>query len=556
MQQLHPLSWLVAAAALQSAPQPAAPGPQAEPAPEHSGPAEWGPREVEHLMNRAGFGATREDLARGLELGPAGLVRDLAREAEWERVEPVLIRWEDFDLDPAGVPVPPEQSKYKDVSRKQAAEIKSELARTDHAQFMDYVDAYFRSMIDGDAPLNDRMTLFWHGFFTTASPVVLRKFELINQHQFLRENALGNFRTLLHGIVRDPGMLQYLDNNTNVAGHPNENLARELMELYSLGEGNYTEVDVREAARALTGAHAGADGLFSIHEDEHDAGLKTVLGVTGPLKGAELVEILLDQEACPRWVAWRILSYFEGLPPTEERLADYAAFLREHDYELRPFMERLLLDPAFYRDEVVAARVQSPIDFIVGACRKTGLEPAPYVPFRITVELGEGLYQPPSVKGWEGGESWITSNLLLQRGNSLGALLGTLPTPPAAEEQEGTMGEPAMMEPGLEERARGALVSQMYQLAKVHEWHRELALAADFRALEVQDDRELARAALEEWLAIEAPERLVDEAAGFLARERERRGIEADSVLESDQAEDILRSLAHLVFSLPEAQLG
>jgi uncharacterized protein (DUF1800 family) len=142
-------------------------------------------------MNRAGFGATREDLERGLELGPAGLVQDLAREAEWERVEPVLIRWEDFDLDPAGVPVPPEQSKYKDVSRKEAAEIKSELARTDHAQFMDYVDLYFRSMIDGDAPLNDRMTLFWHGFFTTASPVVLRKFELINQHQFLRENALG-----------------------------------------------------------------------------------------------------------------------------------------------------------------------------------------------------------------------------------------------------------------------------------------------------------------------------------------------------------------------------
>lgn len=118
------------------------------------------------------------------------------------------------------------------------------------------------------------------------------------------------------------------------------------------------------------------------------------------------------------------------------------------------------------------------------------------------------------------------------------------------------MDGPAMMELGLEERARGALVSQMYKLAKTHEWRRELALAADFRTLEVQGDRELAQAVLEEWLAIEPPERLVSEAAGFLARERARRGIEAASVLESDQAEEILRSLAHLVFSLPEAQLG
>jgi hypothetical protein len=107
MLQLHPLPWLVAAAALQSAPQPAGPGPQAEPAPEHSGPEEWGPREVEHLMNRAGFGATLEVVVLGLELGPAGLVRDLSREAVWERVEAVLIRWEDFDLDHSGVPVPP-----------------------------------------------------------------------------------------------------------------------------------------------------------------------------------------------------------------------------------------------------------------------------------------------------------------------------------------------------------------------------------------------------------------------------------------------------------------
>ena len=520
---------------------------------------EWGPRQVEHLMNRAAFGATHADLARGLESGPEGLLRELARAPEWERVEPVLIRWEDFDLDPAGVPVPPEKSKYKHVTRREAARIKSELARADHAQFMEYVDGYFRSMLAGDAPLNDRMTLFWHGFFTTASPVVLRKFELINQHQFLREHALGNFRTLLHGIVRDPAMLQYLDNNTNVAGHPNENLARELMELYSLGEGNYTEVDVREAARALTGAHAGGDGRFRFDSDVHDAGDKTVLGTTGPLRGAELVEILLEQEACPRWVAGRILGYFEGVPPSEERLADYAAFLLEVDYAIRPFVERLLLDPDFYRDEVVGARVQSPIDFLVGACRKTGLDPAPSVPFRMTVELGEGLYQPPSVKGWEGGETWITSNLLLMRGNCIGALLGTLPEPGPVEGSSGattgseaTEPEMAAFGPAL---ARDELVREVYQLAKTHDWERELHLAAPFRARGVSDE-ELAGAALEEWLAIEVPPRLEAAAQAFLERERERLGLGEASLLHSEHAEAVLRGLAHLVFSLPEAQLG
>ena len=392
------------------------------------GDLEWSPRQVEHLMNRAGFGATGAEIAAALEATPAEFVERLCWPSDqWQRLEPTLIRWEDFDLDPRGVPVPPEQSKYQGMSRKEASQIKSELARIDHRQFMEYMDAYFASMIAGADPLNDRMTLFWHGFFTTASPVVMRKFELLNQHQFLREHALGNFKDLLHGIVRDPGMLQYLDNNTNVKGHPNENLARELMELYSLGEGNYTEVDVREAARALTGCHANPEGLYEFKAEHHDDGEKTVLGTTGKLQGAELVEILLAQEACPRWVALRILTYFEGVAPSEERLAEYAAFLREQDYEILPFMRRLFLDPEFYRPLVVGARVQSPIDYFVGMCHKLDLDPADFVPYRMTLELGEGLYQPPSVKGWEGGETWMTNALLMQRGNFAGVLLGTLP---------------------------------------------------------------------------------------------------------------------------------
>ena len=224
---------------------------------------EWNARNAEHLLNRAAFGATSGEIDAAVQRSPAEVVAALMTpRGEWKRVEPVLIRWEDFDLDPTGVPLPKEQSKYKDVPRKEMFQRMNELRGIDRKQFMDYADQWFRAMIDGEDPLRDRMTLFWHGFFTTASAVVKRKFELLNQHQFLRENALGNFKDLLHGIVRDPAMLQYLDNNTNVKGHPNENLARELMELFSLGEGHYTEVDVREAARALTGAHANPEGLY------------------------------------------------------------------------------------------------------------------------------------------------------------------------------------------------------------------------------------------------------------------------------------------------------
>jgi uncharacterized protein (DUF1800 family) len=508
---------------------------------------EWTPQQVEHLFNRAGFGATREEIAAGLQVTPAAFVdRLLEDHRRWEPVEPTLIRWEDFDLDPRGVPVPPEQSKYKDVSRKEAAQIKSELARTDHRQFMEYVDRYFDSMISGEDALNDRMTLFWHGFFTTASPVVLRKFELIHQHQFLREHALGNFRDLLHGIVRDPGMLQYLDNNTNVRGHPNENLARELMELYSLGEGNYTELDVREAARALTGCHANPEGRYEFDPEHHDDGEKTVLGRTGKLGGAELVEILLAQDACPRWVSGRLIGYLEGAPPSEERLAKYAALLRESDYELRPLLRALFLDPDFYRPEILGARVQSPIDYLVGMCRKLELDPAAYVPFKMALELGEGLYQPPSVKGWEGGETWMTNALLMQRGNFAGILLGTLPEVTAE----------AGAEMALEDRARGALVGSLGELAKLSQWERKLDLHGRLASRGPLDDAELVRAALEDWLAIEPTEHVQQALLEHLRRERERLELGARPVLECDQAEAILRRMAHLVFSLPEAQLG
>jgi hypothetical protein len=505
---------------------------------------EWNARNAEHLLNRAGFGGTPRDVQAAVAAKPEGLIDVLmTAHREWERLEPVLIEWEDFDLDPTGQPVPPEKSRYKGVPRKKQFQIMDKLRATDRLQFMDYSDRWFRAMISYDDPLRDRMTLFWHGFFTTASPVVKRKYELLNQHQFLRANALGSFRDLLHGIAVDAAMLQYLDNNTNVKEHPNENFARELMELYSLGEGNYSEVDVREAARALTGCHANPAGRYEFRPEHHDDGEKTILGVTGKMRVGELVDVLLAQEACARWVAYRILRYLEGAEPSAERLDEYADFLRESDYAITPFLRRLLLDPTFYRDEIVGARVESPVDFIVGMCRKLDLVPADHALYRLTEILGEGFYLPPTVKGWDGGEAWITNDRLMQRGNCAGVLLGAL--------------APSSMSGGeLEVRASGEAVIRLGRIAQITTWKRGLNMRGMVHKSNATTDSEIVDAVLRRLLAVEPPAHLRAQMLAHLERERVAAELGHTPLLETSDVEMVLRRLSHLILSLPEAQLS
>src|SRR5258707_11922983 len=175
---------------------------------------------------------------------------------------------------------------------------------------------------------------------------------------------------MLAGMPKDPALLTYLDNQVNKKGNPNENLARELLELFSLGIGNYQEQDIKEIARALTGRGVDGHGLYSYNKGAHDDGEKSFLGEKGKFDGDDVVRIVLAQGACPRYVARRILAYLEGAEPAKERLAEYAAFLRAQNYELRPFLKKLFLDPAFYREEILGARVQGPVEFLVGMSRR------------------------------------------------------------------------------------------------------------------------------------------------------------------------------------------
>jgi uncharacterized protein (DUF1800 family) len=288
----------------------------------------WDARAVEHLYNRAGFGARPSEIKAGVAIGQAALVEQLVS----QRVDVDPFFWDKTDA--------PDPREMRDLPAEERQQKLREFREKDRRQLIEYSGWWLDRMASGEDPLRERMVLFWHGFFTSSVEEVQRSWLLVRQNQLVREKALGSYAELLSAMLRDPAMLTYLDNQVNRRGNPNENLARELMELFSLGVGNYTEKDVQEAARALTGRGISRGGEYEFHPRLHDDGKKTVLGVTGKLDGDGLVAILLKQDACPRWVAKRLLAYFEGVEPSPERLADYAAFLRKSDYQLQPFLRR------------------------------------------------------------------------------------------------------------------------------------------------------------------------------------------------------------------------
>ena len=510
----------------------------------------WNRRTVEHLLNRAAFGGTQAEIDAALAHSPEEVVAGLFEaRADWVRVEPQLVVW-----------LEPEEIARLQLPKEVAQAERLRIRQLDSVQFLDYADAWFASMLGHDDPVRDHMALFWHGFFTTSFKVVRRKFELINQHQLLRYHALESYADLLAAIVRDPAMLQYLDNNTNVKGHPNENLARELMELFSLGEGNYTEVDVREAARALTGYNCTAYGGFAFYPEQHDTGQKTVLGVSADLDADDLVQILLDQPACARWIAGKVIAYFEGPWPSIERQGRYAALLRASNYELRPLLETLFLDPDFYRDEVVGSRVQGPIEWMVAAARKLEITPPQYYVYRATESMGQCFYNPPTVEGWHDGESWITNDTLMHRGNCIGVLLDCFELPDKAE-----LERLLAMPEGVDEVQTTELVSRNAMEKTVHrlghlifpaDWDATTSLADRLRDAGATSDEAIVAWMVEELLAITPPVATHDLLLDFLAQERSLRGLGRTPLLDTDGRDLVLRRLAHMLFSLPEAQLG
>jgi uncharacterized protein (DUF1800 family) len=274
-------------------------------------------------------------------------------------------------------------------------------------------------MIHTPRPFTERMTLFWHNHFATSIAKVNRTVAMFKQNLLLRQYALGKFHPFLLDMSKDVAMLVWLDSNSNVKGKPNENYAREVMELFSLGVGNYTEKDIREGARAFTGWHTDGE-KFDFVARLHDEDEKTFLGKKGNLNGEDIVTTCLEQKACARFLVRKLYREFisETRKPPQEFLEPLAERLRKSDYDVGDLMNTMLRSNHFFSEYAYRQRVKSPVEYVLGAVRAVGqgfVSPQSLV--TKLEAMGQQLFAPPNVKGWEGGKSWLNTATVLARHN-------------------------------------------------------------------------------------------------------------------------------------------
>lgn len=399
---------------------------------------DFGYDEARHLLWRAGFGGTPAQIRYLADLGPEKAVDRMLDFTE--RNAPA----DDEGLstfDP-GIMRPPTPDQRAMIRRARRAKDEDELAklrlererreRDDRAQMQRLQRWWLGRMIETANPLQEKLTLFWHGHFATSYRTIENSWHMLLQNRLFRAHAAGNFGTLLGAIIRDPAMLAYLDNNDSRKEKPNENLARELMELFSLGEGHYSEKDIKEGARALTG-YTFEFNEFRFDRERHDPGPKSILGKTGNFDGEDFVGLILAKPAAAQLIALKLYRFFvSDLPepkspaarafaPVLNQLADSLASAR---YELRPVLRRLFLSQHFYDSAVRLARIKSPAELVVGAIRSMGTPARDLGTLNIAMDLmGQSIFFPPSVKGWDGERSWINTSTLFIRQNLLTYLI-------------------------------------------------------------------------------------------------------------------------------------
>jgi uncharacterized protein (DUF1800 family) len=388
-----------------------------------------------HLLNRAGFGATDSEIRA---LAPLGRAQAVDRLLAATRREATL-------APPAFVEAP--FVPYYRFRQMNAEDRMAEL-RTRLQQGFELRAWWLHEMTVTPSPLTERMTLFWHSHFATSQQKVRSVPLMYRQNLLLRREALGSFRTLLHGIAKDPAMLVYLDNAGSRREAPNENFAREVMELFTLGEGHYGERDVKEAARAFTGWSLNRDsGEFVYRRMWHDHGEKTVLGRTGRLDGSEVLDILLAHPRTAEFVVAKLWREFVSPMPDRAEVARLAAVFRGAGYEVKPLLKAILTSEPFWAEAHRASLIKSPVDLVVGTLRTFGIQPMDFRPAAFAVAaLGQSLLQPPNVKGWPGGESWIDSSTLLGRRQWIDRVFRGAEAMNASPSAEESMASPAPRE--------------------------------------------------------------------------------------------------------------
>lgn len=374
--------------------------------------APMGRDEARHLLNRTVFGAPLRELVEFAHLSREQAIDRLLSSSRSAPIQaPPALEF----VSPAGL---------KNLSDEERKALMREEVRKGLAARAWWLQEMISAPTPADA-LRERMTLFWHNHFVSSQQKVKSAQLMLQQNLLLRRHALGSFPEILYALSKDPAMIVYLDSASNRKGSPNENFAREVMELFTLGEGHYSEQDIKEAARAFTGWSVERESArFIWRAQAHDQGVKRVLGVAGDFDGDAVLDILLRQPATAEFIVAKLWREFVSPEPADQESRRIATIFRSSGYDIKTALRELLVSPAFWAKENRATLVKSPADLVVGTLRTLEIHVPDALPFAFTMRnLGQDLFAPPNVRGWPGGEAWINSQTLLARKQFLERLL-------------------------------------------------------------------------------------------------------------------------------------
>ncbi len=346
----------------------------------------WNARRIGHLLRRAAFGASAQRMQLCKERGPDGSVNWL------------------LEFDPAS-----------DVGGLNAF-LQQAQALYDIRQSPVYAAQWwFHRMIHTPAPLQEKLAVMWHDHFATSATKVGRSDWMHDQVELFRTHGTGSFRELLVAVGRQPAMLRWLDGHASHKSAPNENYAREILELFSLGVGHYTEPDIQELARCFTGwlITGGREARFD--KNRWDEGEKTVFGHKGAYNDEQAVDVILQHPQAPKYIAWRLLTTFVHPQPAQEHIDHYAARLVAHQWHIGNTLKEILKSRLFYSDWAYRSLIKSPVDLCVGAAIAIGGVPRAEYLRRECAAMGQSLLYPPDVSGWKGGQAWINANTVMVR---------------------------------------------------------------------------------------------------------------------------------------------
>ena len=446
--------------------------------------APWDVKKVGHLYRRAAFAPTWAELEAGVKAGPDKTIALLLKGGpgldEFEKLTNPLAQ--SIGKANSGVQLP---------------------------------SWWLYRMLYTPHPLREKLTLFWHNHFATSNAKVQNAAFMLGQYDLMYQHAQGNFRSLVQEMSKDPAMLVWLDTRGSKKGNPNENYARELMELFTLGVGNYTEKDIREAARAFTGWDVKrGKGVFAA--DQHDASAKNVLGQSGAWQGGDIVRICLEQKAAPGFIVRKLYRFLisESDAPAPEVIQPLADQFRDNDYNFGALVETMLRSNLFFSPIAYRTSIKSPVEFAVGIVRSLEGRIGTTALAATLPELGQNLFNPPSVKGWDGGATWLNGQTLLFRQNLALALTST------QDDRFGRRNDPAA-------------------LLRKHNKHADAEVVDFLLALLLQRD---------------AP----DDARARLVHHLQQSRTQKAPVYwsEDDAADHRVRAVCHLILALPEFQLN